>query len=52
MRRFLSILEDILLLAGCVCVEIGLAQVSIPLTWIVGGLMLAGLAVRVRMERA
>lgn len=52
MKRFLSILEDILILGGCICVEIGLVQASIPLAWIVGGLMLVGLAVLVRLERA
>lgn len=34
--------DDILLIAGCACVLIGLAQWSVIATWIVAGLMLAG----------
>lgn len=34
--------DDILLIAGCVCVLIGLAQWSVIATWIVAGLMLTG----------
>lgn len=40
-------LDDVLLLAGCGCVLYGLSLWSAAITWIVGGLMLIGLAVLV-----
>lgn len=36
--------DDMLLLAGCACVVVGVAQISGPLAWIVAGIMLIGLA--------
>lgn len=32
--------DDILLVAGCGCILVGMAMVNIPLTWMAGGLML------------
>jgi hypothetical protein len=45
-------LDDLLLLAGCLAVLVGLAQWSIPATWIAGGLMLIVLAVLIGMRNA
>lgn len=44
MRHVVKYLDDILLLAGGGCVVYGLSMWSIPLAWIVGGLMLIVLA--------
>ena len=45
MRRFLNKwMLDILLISGCICILVGLAQWSMIATWIVGGLMLLGFA--------
>ena len=44
LKRILHFLDDILLLAGCGCVLFGLSMWSIPITWIVAGLMLGGWA--------
>ena len=35
-------LEDLLVVLGCVCILYGLSLWSVIVTWIVGGLMLAG----------
>jgi hypothetical protein len=40
--KALNFLDDFLLLAGCLCVLIGVSQVSVVATWILGGLMLIG----------
>ncbi len=40
-------LDDLLLLAGCACILIGLAQWSAVITWIVGGGMLIGFGIMV-----
>ncbi len=43
MLKFLrDYLDDVLLLVGCGCILIGLAQWSPVITWIVGGGMLIG----------
>lgn len=48
MRRiFLRYADDLLVLLGCVCILIGLAMISIVITWIAAGVMLIlfGLAI-------
>jgi hypothetical protein len=35
-------LDDILLVAGCIAILVGLAQWNLVITWVVGGLMLIG----------
>jgi cytosine/uracil/thiamine/allantoin permease len=40
--KILEFLDDLLLLAGCICILYGLSLWSVILTWIVGGLMLIG----------
>lgn len=53
MKRIVSqFLDDILLVAGCVCVLYGLSLWSAIITWIVLGLILIGLAVLVGMRKA
>jgi hypothetical protein len=43
MKRFLrNYLDDILLILGCGCILIGLAQWNAVIAWIVAGLMLIG----------
>lgn len=37
--------DDILLVAGCVCILVGLAQWNFVITWIVAGIMLIGFGV-------
>ena len=44
MNMLRKYIDDLLLLAGCVCILYGLSQWSIIVTWIVAGLMLIGLA--------
>ena len=38
-RRFI---DDILLVAGCIAILVGLAQWNLVITWVAGGLMLIG----------
>lgn len=45
MKRLVKYLDDILLIAGCFCILFGIAQWSIPITWMIGGGMLIGFAV-------
>lgn len=53
MKQFLrDYLDDILLLAGCGVILIGLAQYSVIVTWLVGGLMLIGFSVLVGKVRS
>lgn len=53
MKRFLAnYLEDILLIAGCLCVLYGLSLLNAAVTWIVAGLMLAGFGVLVGKAKA
>lgn len=47
MRKLLHVLDDLLLLAGCICILVGLAQWNGIVTWIVGGGMLIGWGVMV-----
>jgi len=35
-------LDDLLLVAGCICILVGLAQWNLVVTWVVAGLMLIG----------
>lgn len=51
MKLIASLLDDILLLAGCVCILYGLSLWNAVITWIAGGLMLIGLAVLVGRMR-
>ena len=44
LKVFIELFDDILLLAGCGCVLYGLSLWNVMITWIVGGLMLIGLA--------
>ena len=43
LKIFIILIDDLLILAGCGCILIGLAQWSIVITWIVGGGMLISL---------
>ncbi|GAP11753.1 hypothetical protein BECAL_02946 [Bellilinea caldifistulae] len=40
--KILKFFDDLLLLAGCICILYGLSLWSVIVTWIVGGLMLIG----------
>ena len=51
MKLIVSLLDDILLLAGCGCILYGLSLWNAVITWIAGGLMLIGLAVLVGMRK-
>lgn len=44
-------LSDFLLLAGCGCILYGIAQLSLIATWIVGGMMLTGLAALIAFDK-
>ena len=52
MKRFVRYVDDILLIAGCACILVGLAQWSIPMTWMVGGGMLVSFGVLVGKVKA
>jgi hypothetical protein len=45
MKKISRYADDILLLAGCVCILRGLSMWNIVVTWIVCGIMLIALAV-------
>jgi len=48
MRTFLlKYLDDLLLVLGCGCILYGLSLWNGVITWVVGGLMLAGIGVMV-----
>lgn len=47
MKRLASYADDLLLLAGCICILVGLAQWSAVVTWIIGGMMLIGFGVMI-----
>lgn len=51
-KTLLRYLDDLLLLAGCLCVLYGLSLWSVIVTWIAGGVMLIGLAVLVGKAKA
>lgn len=42
MKRIARYQDDILLVAGCIAILIGLMQWNVIVTWIVGGMMLIG----------
>lgn len=44
--------DDLLLVLGCACILVGIAQWSIPATWICGGLMLIGWAMLIGKLKA
>jgi hypothetical protein len=53
MKRILSnYLTELLLLAGCVCILVSLAQWSLMITWLAGGWMLIGWAFLVGKGRS
>jgi len=53
MKRFLVRYgDDLLLILGCGCILYGLAMWNIPITWITGGLMLAGFGVLIGKAKA
>ena len=53
MKRLIwLLLDDVLLLAGGVCILYGLSLWSASATWIIGGLMLIGLAYLIGKVRA
>ena len=45
-------LEDLLVVLGCLCILYGLSLWSVIVTWIVGGLMLAGAGVVIGKVKA
>jgi hypothetical protein len=47
MKKLFRFVDDLLLLAGCGCALVGISKLSIPATWIIGGLMMIGFAVLV-----
>jgi hypothetical protein len=51
-KAIVNFVDDALLVAGCLAVLVGLAMISIPLTWIVGGIMLIGFSVLVGKAKA
>lgn len=44
LKQLLRFLDDILLVAGCICVLYGFSLINTAATWIVAGGMLIGLA--------
>ncbi len=52
MKKLTRNLDDLLLLAGCACILIGLAMWSIIVTWIAAGVMLIGFGVMIAKEKA
>ena len=52
MKKFISkYIDEILILAGCACILIGLSTWSSMITWIVAGWMLIGFAVMIGKAR-
>ena len=47
MDRLKRFADDALLVAGCICILIGLAQISAAAAWVAGGVMLIGFGVLV-----
>ena len=45
-------LDDLLLLAGCICILVGLSMWNLVITWIVGGMMLIGFGVLIGKVKA
>lgn len=54
MKHLLPVLDDVCLLAGCACIVIGVAMLSVPAAWIVGGVELIafGLLIGRKMAHA
>ncbi len=53
MKYFLrNYFEDLLAAIGCVCILVGLCQISLVLTWIVGGVMLITFALMIGKAKA
>lgn len=52
MKRLVKYVDDLLLIAGCICILVGLAQWSIPMTWMAGGGMLISFGVLVGKLKA
>ena len=52
MKKLFVYFDDLLLLAGCACILIGLAMWNIIVTWIAAGVMLIGFGVMVAKEKA
>ena len=52
MQRLARNLDDLLLLAGCACILVGLSMWSVVATWIAAGVMLIGFGVMVAKEKA
>ena len=52
MKKLFVYLDDLLLLAGCACILIGLAMWNIIVTWIAAGVMLIGFGVMVAKDKA
>lgn len=47
-----NFIEEMLMISGGVCILIGLSKWSVPVTWIMGGLMLVGFAVLIGKWKA
>jgi len=52
MKKLVRNLDDLLLLAGCACILVGLSMWSIVVTWIAAGVMLIAFGVMVAKEKA
>lgn len=50
-RLILAVIDDLLLLAGCICILYGLSLWNVVVTWIVAGLMLIVIAVLIGRAR-
>ena len=51
-RFLLTNLDDVLLLAGCVCILIGLSLWSVIATWIAAGVMSIAIGLMIAKEKA
>lgn len=51
-RLFERYFDDLLLVFGCICILRGLSKWNIPVTWVVGGLMLIGFGVLIGKLKA
>ena len=52
MKFFVRILDDLLFLAGCACILVGLSMWSTIATWIAAGIMLIVFGVMIAKDKA
>ncbi len=51
LKLLILISDDLLLVAGCICILYGLAKWNLPIAWIVGGMMLIGFGLLILIGR-